>query len=75
MFNLNFNDMKKNMGTIDRVIRILVAVVFVILYFTGVVGGKLGIVLLVLAVILVFTSIISYCPLYKPFGINTCKKE
>jgi len=66
--------MKKNMGTIDKVIRILVAVVFAVLFFTNVVTGTLGIILLVLAVVFVLTSLISFCPLYLPFGINTGKK-
>jgi hypothetical protein len=66
--------MKKNMGTIDKVIRILVAVVFAVLFFTNVITGTLGIILLVLAVVFVLTSLISFCPLYWPFGINTSKK-
>lgn len=67
--------MKKNMGTIDKVIRILVAVVIAILFFTNVVTGTLGIVLLVLAAVFVLTSFISFCPLYFPFGINTGAKN
>lgn len=67
--------MKKNMGTIDKAIRILVAVVIAILFFTNVITGVLGIVLLALAVIFVITSLISFCPLYLPFGINTGKKK
>jgi hypothetical protein len=67
--------MKKNMGTTDKLIRILVAVVFVILYFTHIVSGTLGIVLLVLAGIFVLTSLLSICPLYMPFGLSTRKKE
>jgi hypothetical protein len=66
--------MKKNMGTIDKVIRIMVAVVVVILYFTHVISGVLAIVLLALSAIFVITSLISFCPLYLPFGINTGKK-
>jgi hypothetical protein len=66
--------MKKNMGTIDKVIRILIAVVFAVLYFTNVITGTLGIILLILAVVFVLTSLISFCPLYLPFGINTGKK-
>lgn len=66
--------MKKNMGSADRIIRIIVAAVIAILYFTGVIPGTLGIVLLVLAVVFVLTSLISFCPLYLPFGIKTCKK-
>jgi len=67
--------MKKNMGTIDKVIRILVAVVFVVLFFTKVITGTLGIVLLVLAAVFVLTSLISFCPLYLPFGISTKGKK
>ena len=67
--------MKKNMGTIDKVIRILIAVVIAVLFFTHVITGILGIVLIVLAVIFVLTSLIGFCPLYLPFGINSGKKE
>lgn len=67
--------MKKNMGTIDKVVRILVALVIAVLYFTHVISGVLGIVLLVVAVVFVATSFLSFCPLYLPFGINTGKKE
>jgi hypothetical protein len=67
--------MKKNMGTIDKVIRILIAVVITILFFTNVISGTLGIVLIALALIFVITSFISFCPLYLPFGINTCKSK
>jgi hypothetical protein len=67
--------MKKNMGTIDKVIRILVAVVVVILYFTHVISGTLAIILLILSAIFVVTSLISLCPLYLPFGLSTRKKE
>ena len=66
--------MKKNMGTIDKVIRILVAVVIAILFYTNVITGLLGIVLMVLGAIFVVTSLIGFCPLYLPFGINTGKK-
>ena len=63
--------MKKNMGSADKAIRIVLAVVMAALYFTGTVGGTLGIALVVLAVVFVATSFISFCPLYMPFGINT----
>jgi len=66
--------MKKNMGTIDKAIRILIAIVIAVLFYTGVITGVLGIVLLVLAAVFVLTSLISFCPLYLPFGINTGKK-
>ncbi|MCB0401322.1 MAG: DUF2892 domain-containing protein [Flavobacteriales bacterium] len=67
--------MKKNMGIADRVIRILIAAVIAVLYFTGIVPGTLGIVLLVLAGVFVLTSLISFCPLYAPLGINTCPRK
>ena len=67
--------MKKNMGGVDKVIRMIVALLFVVLYFTGLVEGTVGIILLVLAAVFVLTSLISFCPLYLPFGISTCKKE
>ena len=67
--------MKKNMGTIDRVIRILVAVLVVILYFTNVISGTLGIILLAVAAVFVVTSIVSICPLYMLLGLNSRKKE
>jgi hypothetical protein len=64
--------MKKNMGTADRIIRIIIAAIIGVLYFTGTVSGTLGIVLLVLAGVFALTSLVSFCPLYAPFGINTC---
>jgi hypothetical protein len=67
--------MKKNMGTTDKVIRILVAVVIAVLFFTHVISGVPGYILLALAVVFVVTSIISFCPIYLPFGINTGKKK
>lgn len=67
--------MKKNMGGADRIIRITIAAVIAILFFTDILTGTLGIVLLILAGIFVLTSFISFCPLYLPFGIKTCKKK
>ena len=63
------------MGTIDKVIRILVAVVIAVLFFTHKISGTLGIILIVLAAIFVVTSIFSFCPAYLPFGINTGKTK
>jgi len=65
--------MKQNMGNIDRILRVIVAAIFAYLYFSGMVTGALGIVLLVLAVVFVLTSIVAFCPLYTPFKINTKK--
>lgn len=65
--------MKKNMGNADRIVRILLAVVFAALYFTGTVTGTLGLVLVVAAGIFILTSLVSFCPLYTILGISTCK--
>lgn len=67
--------MKKNMGSTDRVIRLLLAVVFGVLYFTNTVTGTLGIILLVLGAVFVLTSLVSFCPLYSIFGLNTCSAK
>lgn len=65
--------MRPNMGTPDRLLRIMVASVITALYFTGVLQGTLGVVLLILAGVFVLTSFIGYCPLYTLFGIRTRK--
>ncbi len=67
--------MKKNMGGTDRMIRIIIAVIAAILYFTGTVPGTLGIILLVVASVFLLTSFLNFCPLYTVLGINTKKKE
>jgi hypothetical protein len=66
--------MKKNMGQIDKVIRLILASLFLILVITGVVEGTVAIVLIVLAVVFALTSLIGFCPLYRIFNISTCKK-
>jgi hypothetical protein len=66
--------MKKNMGTIDKVVRILVAIVIAGLYFANMISGTVAIVLLIFAGIFILTSFMSFCPLYLPFGISTRKK-
>jgi hypothetical protein len=67
--------MKKNMGNIDKIIRVLIAIVVAVLFMTNVISGTLGIVLLALAGVFVLTSLISFCPLYILFGLNTCPKD
>ena len=73
--NIKKTIMKKNMGSADRIIRIVVAAVFAALYFTGTVTGTFGIILLVLGAVFVLTSFLSFCPLYLPFGLSTCAKK
>lgn len=67
--------MKKNMGTADRAIRVFIAAIIAALYFTNTISGTLGIVLLVLAGVFVLTSLVSFCPLYAPFGLKTCSMK
>ena len=63
------------MGSTDKIIRFILAAIFVILYFTGTVTGTVGIILMVLAGVFVLTSLVSFCPLYAPFGLSTCKTD
>lgn len=65
--------MKKNIGTTDKIIRIIIAVLIAILYFTGVISGTLAVILGIVAVIFVATSLISFCPLYAVLNMNPCK--
>ncbi len=65
--------MKKNMGSIDKNLRIVIAVLVGVLYFTNVISGTLALVLGILAVVFLLTSFLSFCPLYAIFNINTCK--
>ena len=67
--------MKKNMGGLDRIVRLAIATMVGTLYFTGVVQGTLGYVLLALAGIFVLTSFVSFCPLYALVGLNTCRRK
>jgi hypothetical protein len=67
--------MKINMGGADRTIRVLIAIAIATLYITNVITGTLGVILLILAGVFLFTSVIGFCPLYAPFGIRTCRKK
>lgn len=67
--------MKKNIGLTDKIIRIAVAIFVAILYFIGTISGTIAIVLGIFALIMIFTSFVSFCPLYIPFGLNTRKKS
>lgn len=65
--------MKANMGTADKIIRVLIALVMGVLIYTNVLTGTLAIVLGVFSIVFVLTSLVSFCPLYTLFGIKTCK--
>lgn len=64
--------MKKNMGNTDKIIRIALALIFAVLYFTDTITGTLGLVLVILGGVFVLTSLVSFCPLYATVGLNTC---
>lgn len=67
--------MKQNMGTTDRIIRSIIAVIFFALYYNDIIPGTLGIVLVVISVVFLLTSFISFCPLYSILGISTLRKK
>ncbi|MGW8121278.1 YgaP family membrane protein [Roseivirga echinicomitans] len=64
--------MKKNMGSADRTVRVLLTIAIAVLYFGNIVTGTLAIVLLALAAVFLLTSMVSFCPLYTLVGLNTC---
>lgn len=66
--------MKRNMSDIDRIVRVIVAALFAWLYFSGIVTGGPGIVLLVLAGVFTLTAVVAFCPLYAPFKFSTYRK-
>ncbi|MBO0952173.1 YgaP family membrane protein [Fibrella forsythiae] len=66
--------MKKNMGFIDRTLRVVIALALIVLFVTGIITGVWGVVGLALAGVFLLTSLVSTCPLYLPFGIRTNKK-
>lgn len=67
--------MKQNMGSTDKILRIIIALVLAWLYFSGTVTGTLGLILVVLGGVFVLTSVVGICPLYIPFGISTCSRK
>ncbi|MGA8263804.1 MAG: DUF2892 domain-containing protein [Ignavibacteriaceae bacterium] len=67
--------MKKNIGTVDKSIRLLAAIVIAILYFTNVISGTLAIILGIIAIALIITSLLSFCAAYVPLKVSTVKKE
>jgi Protein of unknown function (DUF2892) len=67
--------MKQNMGSLDRILRLIIAAVFAWLYFSGTITGTWGIVLLVLGGVFVLTSFIGFCPLYTIVGLRTNAKK
>ncbi|HKI94780.1 MAG TPA: DUF2892 domain-containing protein [Gemmatimonadales bacterium] len=66
--------MKLNMGSADRTIRILIAIVIAVLYFTHLISGTLAIVLGIIAIAFILTSLVGWCPLYIPLSLSTRKR-
>ena len=67
--------MKKNMGSADRTIRVTIAVVLILLYSRGIFTGTMAIIMTALSAIFLLTSMVSFCPLYLPFGLSTLRKK
>jgi len=67
--------MKKNMGTLDKGVRVILALAIALLYYFNIIDGTLAYILMAFAIIFLVTSFISFCPLYLPFGINTNKTK
>lgn len=65
--------MKHNMGTADRVVRAIIAVILAYLVFSKTVGGVLAVILAIVALAMAVTAAFAYCPPYERLGINTCK--
>jgi len=64
--------MKKNVGSTDKIIRIVLAIVLGVLFFTKTVTGGLGIALLIAAVVLLATAFMNFCPVFAMFGTSSC---
>jgi len=67
--------MKKNIATVDRIIRVIIAIVFAVLYFGKIVPATIGLALFVVGIVFVLTSLIGYCPIYGILGMSTLKKK
>ncbi len=67
--------MKRNVGTIDRVIRIGIALIIGVLYLTGQLSGTAAVILGIVALILLITGLFGSCPLYAALGMSTCPRK
>lgn len=67
--------MKKNVGSADKAVRIIAAIVIAVLYFTNEISGVIAIILGIFAVVFIITSFMSFCPAYLPLGLSTAKKD
>ncbi len=67
--------MKKNMGALDKNLRVLGAIVIALLYYLNVIEGTTAYILMAIAIVFLLTSFLNFCPLYVPFGFSTCKRK
>lgn len=67
--------MKCNVGTLDRIIRAILGIILLVLPFFVALGAAIKWLLIIVGIILLFTAAVGFCPLYLPFGINTCRRE
>ncbi|WP_116769495.1 YgaP family membrane protein [Maribacter litoralis] len=67
--------MRKNLGSTDRFIRLFIAVALLTTFYTETVTGTIGYILAAVAGVLIFTTFISFCPIYSLFGASTCKTK
>lgn len=67
--------MKTNIGSADKLIRLAIALILILLFYLEIITGTLGLIALILAFVLAITSLINFCPIYALFRINTCKKK
>jgi hypothetical protein len=65
--------MKKNMGTLDKGIRFVIAIAIALVYYFNIITATRAYILIAVAIIFLLTSFINFCSLYTLFGINTCK--
>lgn len=67
--------MKKNLGSVDRIVRMIIEAIIIVLYGVGIISGSSGLALMLIATVLVITGVVSSCPLYVPFGLSTFRKR
>lgn len=67
--------MKTNIGSADKLIRLAIALILILLFYLEIIVGTLGLIALILAFVLAITSLINFCPIYALFRINTCKRK
>lgn len=67
--------MKKNIGKMDRIFRLAIAVSLAILAYAQIIPANLTLTVYIVAAVIALTGIVRVCLLYKPFGISTCREK